>query len=43
MGDYSIKGYVGQNGINIMQYYIELAFISAMSNAIAKGIKEGIR
>lgn len=43
VGDYSIKGYVGPNGLNLMEYNTDLNFISAMANTIAKGINEGLK
>ena len=39
VGDYGIKGCVAPSGINVMQYYTDLNFISAMAHVIAKGIK----
>lgn len=40
VGDYSIKGFVGPNGIDVIQYYTDLNFISAMAHTIARGLKE---
>lgn len=40
VGDFSIRGYVGPNGINIVEYGADLSFISAMAYTIAKGLKE---
>lgn len=39
VGDYSIKGFVGPNGIDVTQYYTDLNFISAMAQIIAIGLK----
>lgn len=43
VGDYSIKGFVGPNGINLIEYNTDLNFISAMANTIVKGINEGLK
>lgn len=40
VGDYSIKGFVAPNGINVVEYGEDLKFISAMANTIAKGLKD---
>lgn len=39
VGDYSIKGFVGPSGINLIEYTTDLNFISSMANVIAEGLK----
>lgn len=40
VGEFSIKGCVGPKGIDVVEYYVDLSFISTMAYTIAKGIKE---
>ena len=40
VGDISIRAFVAPVNINVMEYGVDLNFISAMANIIVKGIKE---
>lgn len=40
VGDYSIKGFVGPKGINVVEYHTDLNFIRAMAYTIAEGLKK---
>ena len=42
VGDYSIKGFVGPRGINLIEYYTDLNFIGSMANVIAEGLKKSL-
>lgn len=42
IGNYSIKGFVAPNGINVIEYNTDLKFIIAMANTIAKGLKSSL-
>lgn len=40
VGDYSIKGFVGSRGINVVEYHTDLNFVSAIAYTIAEGLKK---